>query len=40
MSVRFKPPLEYDADESIDSLVDKIREAIEQELPKEKMTWL
>ncbi|MGV3557696.1 lysophospholipid acyltransferase family protein [Larkinella arboricola] len=40
LSVRFKPPLEYDADESIDSLVDKIREAIEQELPKEKMTWL
>lgn len=40
LSVRFKPPLEYDADESIESLIDKVREAIEQELPKEKMTWL
>jgi hypothetical protein len=40
LSVRFKPPLEYNVDESVESLIDKVREAIEQDIPKEKMTWL
>lgn len=40
LSVRFKPPLEYSVDESVESLIDKVREAIEQDVPKEKMTWL
>ncbi|GAB3267003.1 lysophospholipid acyltransferase family protein [Larkinella harenae] len=40
LSVRFKPPLAYDVEEPVESLIDKVREAIEQELPKEKLTWL
>ncbi|WP_234736541.1 lysophospholipid acyltransferase family protein [Tellurirhabdus bombi] len=40
LSVRIKPPLAYSPDESIDDLVDKVRSAIEQDIPKEKLTWL
>jgi len=40
LTVRFKPPLAYSPDESVDALVDKVRDAIEQDVPKEKMTWL
>ncbi|WP_128545654.1 lysophospholipid acyltransferase family protein [Larkinella soli] len=40
LSVRFKAPLEYRIDEPIETLVDKVRSAIEQDVPKEKLTWM
>ncbi|MGM9506287.1 lysophospholipid acyltransferase family protein [Larkinella sp. GY13] len=40
LTVRFKPPLHYREDEPVDALIDKVREAIEQDIPKEKLKWL
>lgn len=40
LSVTFKPPMVYSADESVEALTDRVRDAIEQNIPKEKMTWM
>ena len=36
LTVRFKEPLQFDPDDSIDAIVDKVRHAIEQDAP----TWV
>ncbi|WP_266362410.1 lysophospholipid acyltransferase family protein [Tellurirhabdus rosea] len=40
LTIRIKPPMEYSPDEDVDALVDKVRDAIEQNIPKEKLTWM
>jgi acetylornithine/succinyldiaminopimelate/putrescine aminotransferase len=34
LTVRIKPPLAIDPDESVESIVDRVRAAIEQEAPE------
>jgi 1-acyl-sn-glycerol-3-phosphate acyltransferase len=39
LTVRFKAPLEYGPDDTVESLVDRVRTAIEQDVPT-NMTWI
>lgn len=39
LSVRFKPPMLIDPDDSVEAIVAKVRAAIEQDIPEE-MDWL
>ncbi|WP_247232787.1 1-acyl-sn-glycerol-3-phosphate acyltransferase [Telluribacter sp. SYSU D00476] len=40
LTVHFKPPMYFSPDEDVESMVARITAAIEQEVPKEKLTWL
>jgi 1-acyl-sn-glycerol-3-phosphate acyltransferase len=40
LTVTFKPPMEFDPDESLESITEKVRDAIEQRIPVEKLRWL
>lgn len=40
LTVHFKAPMHFDADEPVDQIVARLTAAIEQEIPKEKLKWL
>lgn len=40
LSVHFKPPMQFELNESVESIVARITTAIEQDIPKEKLKWL
>jgi 1-acyl-sn-glycerol-3-phosphate acyltransferase len=40
LSVTFKPPMEFAPDESVESITERVRDAIEQRIPVEKLTWV
>ncbi len=40
ITVQFKPPMHFLPDESVESMVARVTSAIEQDIPKEKLTWL
>ncbi|MPR34646.1 lysophospholipid acyltransferase family protein [Salmonirosea aquatica] len=40
LTVQFKPPMHFLPNESVESMVARVTTAIEQDIPKERMTWL
>lgn len=40
LTVNFKAPLVFEPGESVESMVDRITKAIEQDIPLEKLNWL
>ena len=40
LTVEFKPPMYFSPDESVESMVERITLAIEQQLPTDKLSWI
>jgi 1-acyl-sn-glycerol-3-phosphate acyltransferase len=40
LTVEFKPPMYFSPDESVESMVERVTRAIEQEVPTDKLTWI